>query len=283
MIRLSLALTALLTVAAAGCAGVPTSPSGALRRSAPPVASASKAPSAAPSTPAASALTLRVNAPAELAGTGTGAIQAEALAASQGGVIAIGAGHVIAIGAGHYRLLADPTAPAVDGYRGVEQAFVRLEDAAGTPLSDSFPTDAQGQVSLGGALPSGQNVMAVAHFKVSGKTYRLAVPLRPDASGTLYLDPINTMLAAAFRSALAEAPERKLPSAKVLKLAWAICNEGGVKVPLADLEQAKDWAAIKALYRSLAQQLPEGDARTFVESFMDATDEDADALEGGEG
>lgn len=280
MSRRALVLATLLTLGAstlaAGCQDAPAGLSMALRRSAAPGASAA---TPQPSPSVAPALAFVVNAPAQLAGEAS-LIQGDALSAGQAGVIAVGAGHVIAIGAGHYRLQADTAAaPAIDGFRGVSQAFVRLEDAAGKALSDDFPTDEQGRVTLGGELGEDGPVFAVARFMVGGKAYRLAVPVRRDSTGTVYLDPINTMLSAAFRAAVAADPARALPSAAVLRKTWDLCNEGGVTVSLADLEQAKTWDQIKAIYQSLATQLPAGPKRAFVSGFMDATDGDVATLD----
>jgi hypothetical protein len=117
----------------------------------------------------------------------------------------------------------------------VEKGRVQLQTLAGDPVGKQLASDASGKVTLP-AVPQDQLLTAIASFSRGGKPYRLAALIPPGRpTGSVPLDPINTMIEARVRDVLGGATSAKPITFDRLDQLHGVCNRANVVVGTASL------------------------------------------------
>lgn len=204
-------------------------------------------PSKAPTKPTIAkvrAIEVKVVAPGQLASAGGASILTDAGAGLiKGGQILTdgGAGLIRTAGiAPRFGLL-----DAVGTFKPVKAAGVQALGLDGKAIGAVVTTNDEGGAKIEG-LPQDKAASVFAAFKTGGKVYRLAATLGADAfEGTLYLDPINTMVEARVRDLLKGADAPKITNAR-LKSVWGICNKADITLAPEEIEAGRPLAEITA-------------------------------------
>ena len=232
------------------------------------------------------AVELFVKAPAGLVAAGAGNIvsddargiaEADGLslvAAGAGNLVAAGGGNIVAAGGGNL-LAKTPSfrvqATAEETFLGVEKAVVTFKTLTpeGVLIAKKYAeTDSKGYLKF--AAVQDTTVMAVAKFKLNGKTYEMTAPIAKGAqTAATMVDPINTFVAGRIRMILkdngitADAPL----VLQDLKEVWDHFNEAGIAMGPDELKENASLADLDAFYKAKLPLLSaEGQAK--VKEYM---------------
>jgi hypothetical protein len=187
------------------------------------------------------------------------------IAQGGGNLIGSNGGTLVTQGGGNYRLLATP-----EGLARVNKAIVSLTNLNGDRLNLAGIAGADGSKQLAN-VPDGEDLIAVAQYRIKGKTYRLqaAVP-QGDLSGfTVFIDPINTFVASRIRAIYQQNGKKLTPlSAARLKYAWDAFYEAKIDVDPDLLENSRSFDDLLTFYARSLVRINKAEDRKKVEDFM---------------
>ena len=161
---------------------------------------------------------------------------------------------------------------AVDQFKPVKAAGVQAVGLDGKAIGKVGTTDEDGGAKLGD-LPAGKALSVIAAYKVGDKVYRQAATVGADAfDGTLYIDPINTMVEARVRDLLGGKAAPTITNAR-LKRVWGICNQADITVAPEDLEAGRSLEDItaalnKAWKAAIDAKVTSADEKEEIASFI---------------